>query len=169
MHQVSLQVISSHICNKVQIMSIRMSNQDRKVHQIRTNEKANLPCHHPLLESYCMAAQIGVTHLPRLAHETHRQPGLHPLYGMPAAEHLALTLMNSSKAMRLSLLESTFSMTLRISALLTLRPSPSESPARLFSSTSISRESRLPLPLLSTCTRSRLFRVCLSSLQRTLL
>ena len=60
------------------------------------------------------------------------------------------TRMNSSKAMRLSLLESTFSMTLRISALLTLRPSPSASVARLFSSTSISRESRLPLPLLST-------------------
>ena len=61
-----------------------------------------------------------------------------------------LTRMNSSKAMRLSLLESTFSMTFRISALLTLRPSPSASVARLFSSTSISRESRLPLPLLST-------------------
>ena len=86
-----------------------------------------------------------------------------------ACGHLALTLMNSSKAMRLSLLESTFSITLRISALLTLRPSPSVSPARLFSSTSISRESRLSLPLLSTCTRSGLFRVCLSSLQTALL
>ena len=66
------------------------------------------------------------------------------------------TRMNSSKAMRLSLLESTFSMTLQISALLTLRPSPSASVAKPFSSTSISRESKVPLPLLSTYTNHML-------------
>lgn len=78
---------------------------------------------------------------------------LHRLGRQDAGKQCRLTRMNSSKAMRLSLLESTFSMTLRISALLTLRPSPNASVARLFSSTSISRESKLPLPLLSTYTQ----------------